>query len=576
MMRSSTFLEARGLPLRCCVESVAAKAAFKSLVFLASILVVHGADAAPPILSHVFPGGGQRGTKTVVTCKGKFDWPVSIDAPGVEVTATPDAGKLEISIPAELAADRIWIRLYNAEGASNAVPFLVSSLKEANEQEPNNSPKNAQAVAEKSLTINGVLEGADVDGFAVTLEAGQTLVAAVDANTRLGSPMDAVLQVASPAGNVLAENHDDVGLDPRLVFTPRNAGAYVVRLFAFPATPDSSIAFHGGENYVYRLTLTTGPFITHAVPMSASKVEPGAVDVFGWNVPPGTKLPVVPWGGGRPGGAEELEPQGEVRNLADARLGLAFGPEFAGAARVRLVPHNVSSNVSQASESTPASITLPAAVTGRLSLPRQSDVYRMPLSNGQPVVITAEARGLDFPLDPILQLTEPTGSVAATVDDPAPKRAAILTYTPAVDGDFQLSIRDRFRQGNERGFYQLTARIDEPDFELTMAADALVVVPDKPAEFVVNVQRRGSVGPIKVQAVDLPPGVSAPAVISEPNGATAEKVMLSLTASGPAYSGRVRISGTADQPNVVTRLARTPTNLGACFESLWLTVTARP
>jgi epoxyqueuosine reductase len=42
------------------------------------------------------------------------------------------------------------------------------------------------------------------------------LVAAVEANTALGSPMDAMLQVVSPRGFVLAENNDDIHLDPRL------------------------------------------------------------------------------------------------------------------------------------------------------------------------------------------------------------------------------------------------------------------------------------------------------------------------------------------------------------------------
>jgi hypothetical protein len=512
-----------------------------------------------------------------VTCKGKFDWPVSIDASGLEVVPGSDAGKLEVSIPADLAADRVWIRMYNAEGASGAVPFLIGSLKEANEQEPNNSPKNAQALIEKNVTINGVLEGADVDGFALHLEPGQSLVAAVDANTRLGSPMDAILQIASAAGNVLSENHDDVGLDPRLVFTPKSPGTYVVRLFAFPATPDSSIAFHGGDHYVYRLTLTTGPFISHAVPMSAPKAEPGTVEVFGWNLPPGTRLPVVAFGGGKLGGTEELEPQGDIRNLPDSRLGLVFAPEFGGAARVRLVPHGVLPNLARPHEQDPLTMTLPGAISGRLSLPRQTDTHRLPLSKGQSIVITAEARGLDFPLDPVLRLIDPAGNVAMTVDDPAPRRATILSHTAGLDGDYQLTIRDRHRHGGERAFYQITARLDEPDFELSAAADTLVVAPDKPTELVVNVQRRGAaVGPITIEAMDLPPGVTAAPVVSEPTGPSAEKVTLSFSTTGPAFSGRIRISGTTNQPRDISRLARTPPSLGACFESLWLTAIAKP
>ena len=180
-----------------------------------------------------------------MTCAGKFEWPVKVFAPGIDVTAGSESGKLEISIPADLPADRVWVRLYNAEGASAAVPFLIGQLPEINEQEPNNTTRNAQALADPNVAINGGLTAADVDGFAVRLEAGQTLVAALDANTRLGSPMDAIVQVVSPDGIVLAENHDDLGLDPRLAFTATHAGTVIVRLFAFPAAPDTTIAFRG-------------------------------------------------------------------------------------------------------------------------------------------------------------------------------------------------------------------------------------------------------------------------------------------------------------------------------------------
>ena len=69
----------------------------------------------------------------------------------------------------------------------------------------------------------------------------------------LGSPMDAVLQVASHDGFVLAENNDTHGLDPRVVLTAPVDGTYIVRLYAFPAVADSSIQFSGAETYIYRL-----------------------------------------------------------------------------------------------------------------------------------------------------------------------------------------------------------------------------------------------------------------------------------------------------------------------------------
>ena len=560
---------------------------FLALAFAIALLpsLVH---AAAPALTHIFPAGGQRGTKVTMTCAGNpAMWPVSVTAPGVDVVVGTEANKLEVTIPADLAADRVWIRLHNAEGASTAVPFLIGNVKEIEEVEPNNAPTKAHAVAELPVTINGTLSAfGDVDGFSVTLAIGQTLIASLDAHAKLGSPMDAILQVVTPDGFVLAENHDAVDLDPRLIFTATKPGLHIVRVFAFPSAADSSIAFHGAANYVYRLTLTTGPFVTHAVPLTVSLGDPaagaslGQVELFGWNLPPDAKRLVVPFGGPQSTDLVEMETRGDLRIVDNARLGFVVAPDIAGTARVRLAPHPIVPEIASLDPNNLTVVTPPSAVTGRLSKPRQPATVRIPLKKGQQLVASVESRSLDFNLDPVLRLTDPAGSVVLNVNDTTPKRAVVLTHAATQDGDYQLTVRDRHSRASDRSFFRLTARIEEPDFELTAAADALVINPDKPTEFVINVVRRAppgvTVGPITIEAVDLPPGVTAAAVISEPTGPTAAKVTLSLSTTGPAFSGRLRIRGIASQPNAIQRLVRTPPQLNACFDAVWLTAIAKP
>ena len=535
---------------------------------------------AAPTLTNVFPAGGQRGTKLVVTCAGNFMWPVQVWSPGIDVVPLTESGKLEITIPHDLPADRVWIRLYNAEGASSPFPFLIGGLKEIAEVEPNNKPREAQAIAEPGVTINGTLKDAEVDCFSVTLLAGQTLVAAVDANTRLGSPMDAVLQIVSPEGIVLAENHDDLKLDPRLPFTVTKAGPYIVRLFAFPAAPDTSIRFNGGANHLYRLTLTTGPFVTHAVPLSAPLVNPGAVSITGWNLPPELKLNIVPYGGPRLADFAEFEVIDELRRSPDARLGFASVADFSLSTRIRLTPQTVVNRATQPDPHSPLAITSSSSVTGCLVSRHQRDDYRIPLLKGQQVVISVEARSLDLLLDPVLKLTDPSGAVIADVDDTGPTRDSSIVHTAAKDGDFALSVSDRFRHGGERCWYLLTVRLEQPDFELSVTTDAVVVVPDKPAELVVKVQRRGTaaetVGPITVQALGLPEGLTTSAVVSEPTGATAAEVKLAISSTGMAFSGPIRVAGKTTQPKEIDRFARTPAKLGVSFETIWLTATPKP
>src|SRR5262245_8655582 len=255
--------------------------------------------AAPPKLNDLFPAGGQRGQSLTITASGSFSaWPplVWVDRPGVTVVADKDKGKLNVQVAAEAVPGVYWLRVIDGEGGSQLRPFIVGTLPEVAENETNDLPDKPQPV-EPRVVINGKLaKSGDLDGFRVNLKAGQTLVASLGANTVLGSPMDAVLQVcelvqrkngsgpALPAEPfVMAENHDSVGLDPRLAFTAPADGSYLVRVFAFPAMPDSSIRFAGGDDYVYRLTLTTGGFIDHVLPLAQPR-DAAPVLLGGWNL----------------------------------------------------------------------------------------------------------------------------------------------------------------------------------------------------------------------------------------------------------------------------------------------------
>src|SRR5262245_5397514 len=245
--------------------------------------------AAPPTVTYLFPAGAQQGTLAEVQAAGTFDpWPVDAwcSAKGVEVHAGKAKGALQVKVAADAPAGLYWIRLFNADGASRLCPFFVGTLPELTETEPNDDPKKPQRLAGSECVVNGRLTPAnDVDHFAVPLKKGQTLVASVEANRTLGSPMDAVMHVLSPQGFVAAENNDTHGLDPQIAFPAPRDGDYVVRLFAFPATPDSGIRFAGGETFVYRLTLTTGGYADHAFPLAVSLKDPGPVRLAGWNLP---------------------------------------------------------------------------------------------------------------------------------------------------------------------------------------------------------------------------------------------------------------------------------------------------
>src|SRR5690606_37797180 len=88
-----------------------------------------------------------------------------------------------------------------------------------------------------------------------------------------------------PRGFVLEQVDDHHGNDPRIVFKASQAGSYYVRMFAFPADPNSSIQFSSSDRYIYRLTLTTGPYVDHVEPLALSAVAPSPPVARGWNLP---------------------------------------------------------------------------------------------------------------------------------------------------------------------------------------------------------------------------------------------------------------------------------------------------
>ncbi len=490
------------------------------------------AQAKPPTLDRFFPPGAQRGKTIEVAAEGSFDsWPVQawIQGRGVEVRAAEAKGKLAVVVAPDAPAGVTWIRLYNEEGASELRPFLVCTLPEIVEAEPNDAPSAAQAIGNSPIIINGRLaKNGDVDGFTVPLHARQTLVAAMQAHETLAVPMDAVLQVARPDGIVLEQADDSGGLDPRLVFVAPERGDYLVRTFAFPSEPSSSIRFAGGEAYVYRLTLTTGPFADYAFPLAVPRTNPGWVGVFGWNLPDETRLlPVLP-----------LDPNSDQAQ--------ASHPALAAPAEVRLVPHPVAFERTDTGISGPQVIAAPVSISGRIGAEGERDVYRFAAEKGQVRLLRVASRSLGFPLDPVLRVLDRAGKVLAESDDAEKSgRDPEIRFDPPAAGEYRAEVRDLNGRGGPRFVYRLELAPPVPEVGLTLKDGRFTLAPNKTLEIAVAVDRRqGFDDDLSLTIEGLPAGVTVTPASSGSKGETAKAVTLALTSHGtPAWSGPIRIVG---------------------------------
>jgi hypothetical protein len=528
------------------------KTATVAIILVPSVAVL-SARAAPPAVTSLFPAGAQRGMTAEVTAAGTFEhWPVQAWASGrgVEVKAGTDKGKLSISVARDAVPGTYWLRLFDEQGASAPRPFLVGTLPEVRDREPNDDPKAPQRL-DGPCVVNGKLDKAgDVDGFAVECRRGQTLVAALEANATLRSPMDAVLQVVSPAGFVLAQDHDAHGLDPFLAFPVPKDGTYVVRAFAFPATPDASVRFAGGDAFIYRLTVTTGGYGDYTWPLAVSRARPGKVEIVGWNLPASLSRKRL-----------KAAPEDES-TLID--------PAVANPLRVRVEPHPCAVKPPGAE---PFSLTIPMTVSSRLDRPGAADVYTFAATKGQSIAFRVEALALGLPLVSTLRLTDADGKEVAKAEPPGLSKDPDLTFTPTQELTYRLTVRDAFDHGGPRYAYRLRATRPEPDFALALKADRFTVEAGKTLDVPVTVTRLGGfAGDVEVSAEGLPPAVE----VVPPDPAAKAAPVLRLSAKAEARgSGPIRVVG---RPRVwppnFTRTAAAPlADFGVTTADLWLTVT---
>jgi hypothetical protein len=528
------------------------------LVHLAMLAVPAG-RAAPPTLTTLFPAGAQQGKTIEVSAGGTLPtWPVRAwtDRKGIEIKSVKDKGKLTVTIAADVAPGVCWIRLHDEQGASELRPFLIGTVPEVNEAEPNDAAAKPQTLRALPAVVNGRLgKTGDVDCFAVRLRKGETLVASLEANHTLGSPMDGVLQLLSADGFVLEENNDDHGLDPQLVFTAPKDGVYVIRTFAFPAEPDAGIQFGGGDTFIYRLTLTTGGFADHAFPLAVSRGESATVEARGWNIPAAAKTLTV-----KPAttGANEL-----------------WHPQLANTLPLLVEPHRCIVEVEPNERKKPQVIALPATISGRIDPAGDVDVYEFTARKGQRLSFRLDARSAGSQLDPRLRLTDASSKRLAQANDATAGkpggRDTALDFTAPQDGSYRLEVSDENGHGSGRHFYQLRAVLAEPDYALTLSTDRFTLTPGKPLAIPVAIDRRnGFDRPIEIAAEGLPDGVTAKAVQS--TGAAGKSATLNLETKRGPVSGAFRIVGRVAGQADLTRPATAPVGKSPRTTHLWLTV----
>lgn len=533
-------------------------------------------QAAVPSLTHLFPAGGKQGSTFPVTLGGKIAGDragIWVSGHGVSLSALDAKGNATAVIAPDATTGLRLVRAFNAEGASAVRWFSVGVLPEIADVEPNDQLSGGQKIEKLPVCVNGLLEkSGDIDGFVFQVEAGRTIVAAVEAYA-LGSPIDPVLNLFDEQGVRVATAHDSRNLDSFLVWKAAKAGQYKLQISGFAHPPVADVRFAGGATDVYRLSITTEPTVTQLFPAAVPLGIKGTAELRGYNL-------------------EKIDPTFEVDG---SKLAVGDAVQLLQLPKWSIGPLQViASNSIPMTEREPNNagkeamlVGLPCVVGGTISAAGDVDRFAFQAQKGERVLVRVRSKALGMPLDASLRIEASDGKVLASNDDQGDIPDPMAALTAPADGTYQAVVTDLFNKGGAMHGYLIEIGAEQPNLEVTLTSDTtLTLDAGKTIELAAKVKRLGGLTGALVASVNgLPAGVLAESVVLDEKKNEA-KLTLTAAATAPASRGPIQLSVFAKEAKPTLHRsamfelrgeAKRGTSLFDSSDQIWLTVTpAKP
>ncbi len=505
-------------------------------------------------LDTIFPNGGQRGTSVKVEFKGlerglSSPKDIVIDGPGgisVKAIKSIDGRTLEatLDIAANAPLGRRWLRVLNERsGLTNFAYFVVGSLPERIEVEPNNDTSKPESVTIPTVVNGRINPAADLDVFRFSGKVGQKLVAAIAAHAidvhgqyKNFGIADFSLELLDANGRTLAAAEDSIGFDPLIEHTLPADGDYFVRV--------QLLNYGGFPEAVYRLTLGEVPYITGAFPAGYQRGTEPLVELFGANVAAGTRRAVEPFAVDPAYPLRHLTHQDGSHSALDVPLVVGDLPEI-----LEAEPNDERAAV--------AELKWPVTINARFQQPNDADWYRVKLAAQQKVRFeTIAHRFIRSPIDTLIQVFDADGKLLGENDDEVfePNYESYhdfrttdskLLFTAPAAGEFFVKVTEQTGASGPRGIYRLSVDEARPDFRVSHFPDAVPVWgPGTTACVLVRVDRfAGCDDDIELTVEGLPSGWSSSPATSlggkgvRPYNTYQLKVFITITAPEDAVPG---------------------------------------
>lgn len=581
------------------------------LLILAGLLTFSASTAIAQLpstrLFALFPTGGQAGTAVDVTITSGleleeiqrllFNHPGINAAPKMQDVAgkqQPVANQFVVSISGDVPPGNYEVRTVGFFGISNPRTFVVGTRKEISETEPNNTREQAFAV-ELNQVINGKINGAtDLDWMKFTGKAGQRIIADCVAR-RLDSRLDGYLELHDASGRRLAEARNTlVSRDALLDVTLPSDGEYFLKVRDFVNA--------GGEDFSYRMNLTTGPFIDFVMPPAGTPGSNGQYTLYGRNLPGGQPANVAVQGRPLdkltvsiplPAQADTLDPKVLMGPFSAGMDAVPFSLEssngrsntvmifLSGAPPVLEVePNNTGAQAQK--------IVVPGEVAGQFQTRGDIDCFTFDAKAKDSFWVEVVSHRAGSAADPVVVIdqvkTNDKGEemltrISALDDDPTNPLPNLfdtlnddtsVKFVAPADGTYRITMRNRYGSAGDPSLvYRLILRPETPDFRVVAVPSALTPPGQRQAApsgitlrrgdtfpiSVMALRRDGFTGPITVYAEGLPAGVTCPEVTL---GATPSSGIMTFTTTedAPLFAGTIKLVTKArvDAPAAVEAL----------------------
>src|SRR5262245_43221026 len=351
-------------------------------------------------LGSILPAGGKAGSTAEVTLTG-FDFEevnqlwfshpaIKAERQGdVQIPKTnnpnqpsPSTVKFTVTIPADVPPGTYDARVASKWGLSNPRAFVVGSLDELAEQEPNNDIPQAQKVPLNSAVSGVISANTDVDYFSFEGKKGARVVVHCAASS-IDSRLTPMLELFDAKDHRLAGNRQYQDRDALLDAVLPADGAYFVRVceFAYQA---------GGPDYFYRIAVSTQPWIDAAFPPVVEPGKANKITLFGRNLPGGNGTPTdhVEVTVNVPADADRLRRLDYRGVLGGESFGVdgfeyrfkgASNPVLLGYARAPVVLDNEDNDTPQKAQK----ITLPCEIAGRVEKRGDRDRFQFQAKQGE-------------------------------------------------------------------------------------------------------------------------------------------------------------------------------------------------